>query len=599
MANKKQLKEMANKLRVHSLKSTTAAGSGHPTSCLSCAEIISCLFFSKMGKDDEFILSKGHAAPILWAAYAEAGIIDPAQLMNLRKVDSNLEGHPSFRMPMVRTATGSLGQGLATGSGMAMGMKLGGSRAKVYVLLGDSECAEGSIWEAANAASFHQLDNLVAIVDVNRLGQTGQTMFGHHLESYRKRFEAFGWDTGVIDGHNVSDILKILSKSDESETPLAVIAKTFKGRGVSFLEDRNGWHGKPVPEDRLDQALAEIGDHDIKLESNIAHKQYQYDYEDFETDNYSKGELAATRDAFGKALVELGEANPKVVALDAEVGNSTRTEYFFDKFPERSFQLFIAEQAMAGAAGGLSAMGYIPFAATFSAFWTRAHDFIRMAAYSRANIKFVGSHAGVSIGQDGPSQMGLEDIPMFSCIPEAMVLYPCDAVSTGKLVREMAKHQGISYLRTTRGKTPVIYDNGESFPAGKFKLLEESDHDEALVVAAGITVHEALKAHARLKKEGIYIRIIDLYSIKPLDKKGLIENAAECQNRVIVVEDHYSGGIGAEVAGAVGKIDHLYVRQLPRSGMPEYLLRKYWIDSSAIIRVVRGEDSSPGPGELI
>ncbi|MGM0485067.1 MAG: transketolase, partial [Candidatus Krumholzibacteriota bacterium] len=572
----RQLEMMADKLRVHSLRSTTAAGSGHPTSCLSCAELVSCLFFSVMEEEDEFILSKGHAAPILWAAYAEAGLIDPDQLMNLRKVDSDLEGHPSFRMPMVRTATGSLGQGLATGTGMAMAMKLSGNGGRTFVLLGDSECAEGSVWEAANAASYHRLDNLVAMVDVNRLGQTGQTMFGHDLESYRKRFEAFGWDSGVIDGHSISDILKILSKADQSEAPFAVIAKTFKGHGVSFLEDKEGWHGKPVPEDKLDEALAEIGSPDIKLESEITHKQYSYEYVDFEVTSYAMGEQVATRDAFGKALVKLGEANGKVVALDGEVGNSTRTGWFFEKFPERSFQLFIAEQAMAGAAGGLSALGYIPFAATFSAFWTRAHDFIRMAAYSKANIKFAGSHAGVSIGQDGPSQMGLEDIPMFSCIPGAMVLYPCDAVSTGKLVREMAKHQGISYIRTTRGKTPVIYDNSEPFPAGKFKVLEESDRDQALVVAAGITVHEALEAHRRLKENGINIRVIDLYSIKPLDEKGLIENAAECENRVIVVEDHYSGGIGAGVAEAVGKIDHLYVRELPRSGSPEELLRKYW-----------------------
>lgn len=599
MATNKQLEEMADKLRAHSLRSTTAAGSGHPTSCLSCAELISCLFFSTMGRDDEFILSKGHAAPILWAAYAEAGMIDPDQLMNLRKVDSDLEGHPSFRMPMVRTATGSLGQGLATGAGMAMAMKLDGSSGRVYVLLGDSECAEGSVWEAANAASYHRLDNLVALVDVNRLGQTGQTMFGHDLESYRKRFGAFGWNTAVIDGHDISEILNVLSEADESEAPFAVIARTLKGRGVSFLEDRNGWHGKPVPEERLDEALAEIGDHDIRLESEIAHKQYKYDHVDFETDSYTMGDQVATRDAYGKALVNLGKVNPRVVVLDAEVGNSTRTEYFFEEFPERSFQLFIAEQAMAGAAGGLSALGYIPFAATFAAFWTRAHDFIRMAAYSKANIKFAGSHAGVSIGQDGPSQMGLEDIPMFSCIPGALVLYPCDAVSAGKLVREMSRHQGISYLRTTRGKTPVIYDNAETFPTGKFKVLERSDQDQALVVAAGITVHEALKAHTRLKEDGINIRVIDLYSIKPMDEKGLIENAEECQNRVIVVEDHYSGGIGSEVAKAVGKIDHLYVRELPRSGMPGELMRQYWIDSSAIMRVVREEDRRPSPGELI
>ncbi|MBD3180562.1 MAG: transketolase [Candidatus Latescibacteria bacterium] len=599
MKKTRQLQLMADKLRIHSIISTTAAGSGHPTSCLSCAEIISSLFFSKMKAGDEFILSKGHAAPILWAAYAEAGLIDPDELMNLRKVDSMLEGHPSFRMPMVRTATGSLGQGLATGTGMAMAMKLGDSGAMVYVLLGDSECSEGSVWEAANAASFHRLDNLVAIIDCNRLGQTGETMFGHRLENYQQRFRAFGWETSVIDGHNIDQILSSVEEADRSSKPFAIIAKTFKGRGVTFLEDREGWHGKPVPDEKLEEALSELGDPQVKLESQIREKSFSFQHIDFEPNRYGIGDMVATRDAFGNALVSLGRKNPKVVAVDAEVGNSTRTEAFFREFPERSFQAFIAEQEMAGIAGGLSALGYIPFAATFAAFWTRAHDFIRMAAYSRANIKFAGSHAGVSIGQDGPSQMGLEDIPMFSSIPGAVVLYPCDAVSTGKLVGALSRHQGISYIRTTRGKTPVIYGNEEEFPLGGLKILKRSDQDQALVIAAGITVHEALGAHIELAESGIYIRVIDLYCIKPLDEKELIRNAAECGNRVIVVEDHYSGGIGAGVAKAVGKIDHLYVRDLPRSGKPQELRKKYRIDSSAIIKVVRGEEKSPTPGEML
>jgi transketolase len=599
MTEREKLKVMANRLRVHSLRSTTAAGSGHPTSCLSCAEIVSSLFFSGMGPNDEFVLSKGHAAPILWAAYAEAGLVDPAELMNLRKIDSVLEGHPSFRMPMIKVATGSLGQGLATGTGMAMAIKLDHSGGTVYVLLGDSECAEGSVWEAANTASFHKLDNLVAIVDVNRLGQTGETMFGHRLENYRKRFEAFGWDTAVIDGHRIPEILSSLEQAGESGKPFAVIAKTYKGRGVSFLEDRNGWHGKPVPEEKLQEALAEIGECEVQLESSITPSSFTAEFVDFDLKTYEKGEQVATRDAFGEALLRLGEKNPKVVTVDAEVSNSTRTESFFEKFPERSFQCFIAEQEMAGAAAGLSAMGYIPFTATFAAFWSRAHDFIRMAAYSKANIKFAGSHAGVSIGQDGPSQMGLEDLPIFSSIPGAMVFYPCDAVSTGHLVREMARHEGISYIRTTRGKTPVIYDNDESFPPGGFKVLERSDRDEALVVAAGITVHEALKAHHELAKAGTAIRVIDLYCIRPLDAEGLIEHAADCAGRVIVAEDHYCGGIGDAVASAVGGIDRLCVRELPRSGAPDQLRRKYWIDSSAIISVIRGEERALSDSEVM
>lgn len=587
MASVKQLQKMANKLRVHSIKSTTAAGSGHPTSCMSCAEIMSVLFFSEIKENDEFILSKGHAAPILWAVYAEAGFFPVKELMNLRKITSNLEGHPTPRMPFIKIATGSLGQGLNAGTGMALAKRLQ-RKGRVYVLLGDSESAEGSVWEAANTAAFYGLNNLVAVLDVNRLGQSGQTMFGYNLSSYRKKFQAFGWETAVIDGHDVKQLMNVLARARKSKKPFAIIAKTSKGKGVKFLENKEGWHGKAVPKEKLESALKQIGNTDIKLKSKLKNKTVKYNYKTFKAGKYKKGEKIATRNAYGNALVRLGKANKKVAAVDAEVGNSTMAKGFFEKYPKRSFQAYIAENEMTGIAMGLSAEGYIPFCATFAAFWTRAHDFIRMAYYSKANIKFVGSHAGVSIGEDGPSQMGLEDMSMFLSIPESVVLYPSDAVSTENCVKELVKYKGISYLRTTRGATPVIYSEKEKFPIGKFKVLTKSKKDKALVIAAGITVPEALKAYQELAKKGIGIRVIDLYSVKPLDAAGLIKHSIDCCNNVIVVEDHYSNGIGAEVAMAVGKIKHLCIKKMPRSGKPEQLLKKYGIDSTAIIKAVKG-----------
>ncbi len=585
--NIKELEAMANKLRIHSLKSTTAAGSGHPTTCLSCAEIMSTLFFSELKEEDEFILSKGHAAPILYAAYAEAGLIPREELMNLRKIDSVLEGHPTTRMPLVKIASGSLGQGLSAGVGMALAKKLDNNNGRVYVLLGDGEIAEGAVWEAANLAVHYNLNNLCAIVDVNRLGQSQQTMHGHELKKYKKKFEAFGWNTDIINGHKVRNILGALKKARNSKKPFVILAKTIKGKGVSFSEDKNGWHGKALNQEELEKALQEIGKiEDVKLSSNIKEKKVEYVFNDFETNNYNPGEMIATREAFGKALVNLGKNNNKVVVLDGDVKNSTMTEYFFNEFPDRSFECFIAEQNMVGAAAGFSAMGFIPFVATFGAFLTRAYDFIRMAQYSDANIKFVGSHAGVSIGQDGPSQMGLEDLSMFLSMPHSVVLYPCDAVSSEKLVKEMAKHKGISYLRTTRGKTPVIYDNNEEFPVGGLKVLHKSKNDKVLVIGAGTTVHEAIKAYNTLKEKGVDIRVIDLYSVQPVDKEALIKNAEECNNNVVVVEDHYANGIGSVVSEVIGKIKHLYVKETPRSGTPEELRAKYGIDADAIIKEI-------------
>jgi len=577
---------MANKLRIDSLQSSTAAGSGHPTSCLSCAELMSCLFFSELQPEDEFILSKGHAAPILWAAYAEAGFIPPEELATLRRIDSVLEGHPTPKMPLVRVATGSLGQGLSAGVGMALSKRLRKSTGRIYVLLGDGECAEGSVWEAANSAAYYRLNNLCALVDGNRLGQSEPTMHQHDLAPYRQKFEAFGWDAMIIDGHSVQAILAALTHARRSTKPCAVIAKTIKGKGVSFLENREGWHGKPLKGEQLAEALKEIGKADISLPSKMGLSTTDSTVVDFETNGYRRGEMVATRDAFGKALVSCGKKNSTVVAIDGDVKNSTMTEYFFNKFPERGFQSFIAEQNMVGMAVGFSAMGFNPFVATFSTFLTRAHDFIRMAQYSMANIKFVGSHAGISIGPDGPSRMGLEDIPMFLSMPKAVVLYPSDAVSTECLVREMSMHKGISYLRTTREKTPVIYDNGEQFPIGGLKVVRRSSEDKALVVTAGITLQEAITAHDRLKERNIHTRVIDLYSLQPLDGDALLKNARECNNNVVAVEDHYCNAFAAVLSAVLTDVVYLCVRDIPRSGQPQELLKRYGIDATAIVKMV-------------
>lgn len=593
MPDIKDLQLMANKLRIHSIESTSIAGSGHPTSCMSCAEIMSCLFFSEMKADDEFILSKGHAAPILWACYAEAGIIPVSRLKTLRRIDSNLEGHPTKNMKMIKVATGSLGQGLAAGLGMALAKRVRRKKGRVYVLMGDGEIAEGSVWESANAAAIYRVNTLVAIVDVNRLGQSQQTMHGHHLNRYKAKWEAFGWSTAVIDGHDVNDVLKALKRAGKRGKPLVILAKTKKGKGFSEVEDRNGWHGKPFKKDMMERAIKEIqsrGDTSIKLRSSIRYRKIRYNTRSFRPNNYRKGDMVATRSAFGNALVRLGDSNKDVVACDGDVKNSTMTEAFFRRFPKRSFESFIAEQNMIGMAVGLSAEGLVPFASTFAAFLTRAHDFIRMAIYSGSDIKIAGSHAGISIGEDGASQMGLEDISMFLSMPDSLIQYPCDAVSAERCVQNMAKHKGISYLRTTRAKTPVIYSNDEKFPVGGLKVVRKNSRDSVLVIGAGITLYGALKAYDKLDSMKVKIRVIDLYSIRPVDAKALRKNAMECRNRVVVVEDHYYGGIGCVVKDALGStcdIEHLYVKDIPRSGKPEQLLRKYNIDSNAIIRSVK------------
>ncbi len=584
MSKVEQLHLMADKLRIHSLRSTHAAGSGHPTSCMSMAEIMSVLFFSELREGDEFILSKGHAAPILYAALAEAGFIPREELLNLRKLTSDLEGHPTPNLSCIKVATGSLGQGLPAGVGMALAIKLEHGPGRVFVVLGDGECAEGSVWEAANAAAHYRLNNLCAIIDMNRLGQSGETMFGHAAEEYRARFEAFGWHAVTADGHDIQGLLNALVAFKKGERPVAIICRTFKGRGVSFLENREGWHGKSLDDEQLEKALGEIGAADISLPSKFTFRKAEYSTGECPVNEYTTGQEVATRNAFGSALVNLGRTNERIIALDGDVRNSTMTEGFFKEFPGRGFNTYIAEQNMTGMALGLSARGFIPFVATFAAFFTRAHDFIRMAAYSRANIKFAGSHSGVHIGEDGPSQMGLEDISMFLSVPGAVILYPSDAVSAEKLTIEMARHSGISYMKTTRAKTPVLYSSDEAFPIGGLKVLRKSDADTALVIGAGITVHEALKAHDILRGRGTAVRVMDLYSVHPVDAEALSANARECGGRVIVAEDQYFGGIGAVISAHLGAVRHLYVKEIPRSGKPEELLRRYGIDAEAIVR---------------
>jgi transketolase len=587
MPTHEQLRAMADKLRIHSLNMTTTAGSGHPSTCLSAAEIMSVLFFAVLGRDDEFILSKGHAAPILWAAFAEAGLIPRDELTTLRRIDSVLEGHPTCRMPLIKIASGSLGQGLNAGVGMALAKRLDKAPGRVYVLQGDGETSEGSVWEAADCAAGYKLDNLVVIVDANRLGQSGPTRHGHDLAAYQNKFAAFGWETAVVDGHDVAELREALSRPGGAGKPLAIIARTFKGRGVSLLEDKEGWHGKPLTAMELPAALAEIGKSDVTLPCGYSPRRSSFIFHDYPANAYAKDDMVSTRVAYGKALLALGGADERVVAIDGDVKNSTMAEDFFKAFPGRSFEAYIAEQNMAGIAMGFSAMGFVPFVATFAAFLTRAHDFIRMAQYSGSNIKFVGSHAGVSIGADGPSQMGLEDLSVFLAMPEALVLYPSDAISCAKLVREMARHQGISYLRTTRDKTAVLYDNDEEFPSGGLKVLRRSSGDKALVVAAGITVHEALKAHDILKDRGVAVRVIDLYSLQPLPEAELLQHAGECGGRVIVVEDHYGGVIAGLVSRVVGKVTSLHVREIPRSGTSAELLALMKIDGAAIARAAK------------
>ncbi len=604
MAITDDLRLIATRLRIHSLRMTTASGSGHPTTCLSAADLAACLFFHEMRwntrdpKDpgnDEFVLSKGHAAPLLWAVYAEAGIIPLESLLDLRKITSDLEGHPTPRMPWVKAATGSLGQGLSVGVGMALAQRLDKSPARTFVLMGDGECAEGQVWEAAAAAACWKLRNLIAVVDVNRLGQSDPTMHEHDLAALKRKFAAFGWDAIVLDGHKIDRILAALKLAGKKGRPTVLLARTLKGKGVSFIQDKNGWHGKPLKADELARALEELGCLPAVESRRFIRKPKPFQKKkaassfDFPRTAYT--EKTATRLAYGNALLNLGKVNPSVVAVDGDVKNSTYADKFFEAFPGRSFQAFIAEQNMIGVGMGLAAKGYLPFMATFAAFLTRAHDQIRMAAYSLSNIKVCGSHVGVSIGEDGPSQMGLEDMAMFRPIPGCVVLYPSDAVSSEACVAVAAAHKGLVYLRTSRPAMPVLYSAGESFAVGGSKVLRKGEGDAATVIAAGITVHEALRACDALKKEGLGLRVIDAYSVQPLDEATILREVAETGGRAVVVEDHYAaGGLGGAVAEALAgraSLVHLCIRELPRSGKPDELLERYGISASHIARAVR------------
>ncbi|HXY62444.1 MAG TPA: transketolase [Nitrospirota bacterium] len=601
------LDSIAKLMRYYSLVMSSEAGSGHPTSSLSAADLMTGLVFGGTFKydlddphhpnNDRLIFSKGHASPLFYSLWAAAGRVSEKEMLEFRKFTSSLEGHPTRDFKYTEAATGSLGQGLSIGVGMALNARyLDKLPYRTYVLLGDSEMAEGSQWEAMEIAAHYQLGNLIGIIDVNRLGQRGETMYGHDLSVYRDRVTAFGWEPIVIDGHYMPQILTAFKQATQAkDKPVMIIAKTLKGKGVSFIEDKNGWHGKPLKKDELARALLELGPIDKKAIGQIPKPENVRPAEcggsDIKPVSYSSDKPVATRHAYGTGLERIYPKYPHMVVLDAEVSNSTYSEIFKARYPERFFEMYIAEQNMMGNALGLSIRGKVPFVSTFAAFLTRAFDQIRMSQYSLANIKICGSHAGVSIGEDGSSQMGLEDIAMFRTLLNSVVLYPSDAVSAEKLVEEMAKHSGIAYIRTTRKETPILYRNDEVFRIGGSKVLRSSKADVAAVVAAGITLHEALRAYEELRQEGLLIQVIDLYSIKPVDVETLIQ-AARKTGLVVTVEDHFAeGGLGEAVTNAVSStgvpVYTLAVRKMPRSGTPDELLAYEEISHAAIVKEVK------------
>ncbi len=614
------LERVAARLRITSVRATSAAGSGHPSSCCSAADVVAALFFGHMRFDprdpqhdhnDRFVLSKGHAAPLLYAAWAEAGCVPPDDVLRLRRIDCDLEGHPTPRLPFVDVATGSLGQGICAAVGIALNARRIGSDYRTYVLIGDGESAEGSVWEAAQVADHYRLDNLCAVTDVNGFGQSRATQWGHDMAAYRERWRAFGWHAIVVDGHDVGAILAALEEAARTTgRPTMILARTVKGKGVSLIEGKDGWHGKPIkPGADLDAALAELSGR--LAESNgrpgpepaapvipapparSGRSQAPAGPPRLPSPpKYEPGSRVATRTAYGDALAALGAADSRIVALDADVGNSTFSRTFESAHPDRFVETYVAEQAMVGAAMGLASRGAIPFPSTFAAFLTRAADFVRMAGIGSMNVKLAGSHAGVSIGEDGPSQMALEDLAMMRAVPGCTVLYPCDAVSTARLVEAAAGCDGMVYIRTSRPKTPVIYLAGEEFPVGGSKTLRRSPTDAATVVAAGVTLFEALRAHEMLAAEGIPLRVIDAYSVEPVDRRTLVDAARRTGGRLVTVEDHYAaGGLGDAVSDAVAAdgivVERLAVREVPRSGRPDELLERFGISSSCIAAAVR------------
>lgn len=607
-----QLREKARLLRIHSLRMTTAAGSGHPTSCLSAAELVAATFFYAMKMDvanpdslgsDRFVLSKGHAAPILYAALAEAGVFPVSRLMTLRQFSSELEGHPTPLIPGVDAATGSLGQGLSVGAGLAIGARIGKSSARIYVLTGDGELAEGNIWEAAEFAGHYGIDNLVALADINALGQSQPTMYKHDVEVYRRKFESQGWAAEVIDGHDLAAVVGALDHARATRgKPYAIIARTDKGHGISFLSGKEGWHGKALSPEQLEKALAELGSvPPVPKDTGRSYERKPLpappeNFPPAAAPDYKIGQSVATREAYGVGLKNLATVNAKVYGVDGDVENSTFTETLQKAFPDRVIEGFIAEQNMVSLGVGMAAQGLVPFVGTFACFLSRAYDQIRMAAISRSSIKLVGSHCGVSIGEDGPSQMALEDLAMFRAIPGATIFYPSDGVSAERLTEEMARRAGICYLRTSRPKTAVLYSSGETFPVPGLKVLRKSANDRVTVIGAGVTVYETLKAYDELKARGTGIRVIDLYCVKPLDTAALKEHVQATGGRLVTVEDHYAeGGLGEAVVAALAEagvaltaVRRLAVDRVPHSGKPEELLDAFGISARKIAEVVQG-----------
>jgi transketolase len=609
------LHNIATQLRIDSIRATTAAGSGHPTSCASAADLVAALFFAEMRFDplnprhahnDRFVLSKGHAAPLLYAAWSAVGLVPPAELLKLRELGNDLEGHPTPRLPFVDVATGSLGQGLAAGLGIALNARRIGSPYRTYVLMGDGESAEGSVWEAAESTAHFAVDTLVGITDVNRLGQSRPTMWQHDLGALARRWAGFGWHTIEIDGHSFDAILDALAEARRiTGRPTMILARTLKGRGIALAEDKDGWHGKalkagdeerraiealeatrqPTAPDAIDALRAAIPKPDAPDPAPAPRPVIP-------PPAYTLGDMVATREAYGTALARIGQIDTRIVVFDADVGNSTFSERFEKVAPERFFQHYIAEQVMIGTAMGFAARGAIPFPSTFACFLTRAYDFIRMAAISNLNIKLAGSHAGVSIGEDGPSQMALEDLAMTRAEPTFTVLYPSDAVSAERCVELAAYQPGPVYIRTSRPKTPVTYEPDEEFHVGGSKVLRQSAADAVTVVGAGVTVFEALKAFDTLAKEHVAIRVIDAYSVQPIDAETIVAAARATSGRVITVEDHYAaGGLGDAVASALAPagftVHRLAVREIPRSGKPEELLEHFGVGAGSVAAAVR------------
>ncbi|HUF02318.1 MAG TPA: transketolase [Gaiellaceae bacterium] len=612
MTDAERRRELAQQLRVDSVRMSATAKSGHPTSAMSAADLMAVLVDGYLRYDfgnpkspanDRLVFSKGHASTLLYAIYRAAGVVSDDELDSYRTLGSPLEGHPTPVLPWVDVATGSLGQGLPIGVGMALaGKRLDRVSNRVWVLCGDSEMAEGSMWEAFEHAAHYELDNLTAVVDVNRLGQRGETMVGWDLEAYAARARAFGWHAVAIDGHDLEAIDRAYAEAlSTTGAPTVVVARTEKGHGVAEVADQNGFHGKPL--DDPEAAIAELGGpRSIRIDVRMPDPQqpHRFPAGELELPRYEVGSEVATRKAYGDALAALGTARRDVVVLDGEVSNSTYSDIFRDAHPDRFFEMYIAEQQLIAAAVGLQTVGWRPFASTFAAFLTRAYDFVRMAAVSRAQLALCGSHAGVSIGEDGPSQMGLEDIAAFRAVHSSVVLHPCDANQTAKLVAAMADLEGISYLRTLRPATPVLYGPDEEFEIGGSRVLRSSDEDDVTVVGAGITVHEALKAADALAEDGIAARVIDLYSIKPLDRDTLLAAAEATGGRIVTVEDHWpEGGLGEAVLSAFADGDErptvvkLAVRGMPGSGTPDELLAAAGIDAEHVARAVRSLVMAP------